>query len=169
MRKSLSTEGYLYLPELYLYLGGFGADARTDTQHSHRLKVKYVFLARSHYIQVSKVIFVKELVLPHEWVQFMGFIIFISPISRVPFSQIRTVSCIWVMQTRHLWWPRCFLPMSRQGLGRKCLWPSSCCFFFKVRGRSREENRQTKNPMKEYQVFYWIYLPSQDAIVANRG
>lgn len=36
------------------------------TQHSHRLKVKYVFLARSHYIQVSKVIFVKELVLPHE-------------------------------------------------------------------------------------------------------
>lgn len=29
MRKSLSTEGYLYLPELYLYLGGFGADDPT--------------------------------------------------------------------------------------------------------------------------------------------
>ena len=95
------------------------------TQHSHHLKVTYVCLARSHYIQVSKVIFVKELVLPHEWVQFMGFIIFISPTSRVPFSQIRTVSCIWAMQTRHRWWPRCFLPMSRQGLGRKFVWPSS--------------------------------------------
>lgn len=56
-----------------------------------------------------------------------------------------------------------FFANVQAGLGTEML------VAFQLRGRSREENRQTKNPMKEYQVFYWIYLPSQDAIVANRG